>query len=204
MAGQKQQALPNFASEIRDLLEQGDDLPPVETWQPTHRATIDIRIANDGAWYYQGERMERDAIVRLFSTILRKDDDEFYLVTPHEKMRIQVDDAPFIVRLMDVEGQGETQKIHLSTNVGDSFTLSSLHPLSVVFNARGEPAPYAVVRRNLKALLSREVYYQLAALAIPKPAQGVLEDGDHFGGSEGSHEEYSYGVWSDGCFFLLS
>ncbi len=178
--------LPNMAEEIRALIGDGESLPPVDKWHPERVGEIDIRIASDGHWYYQGEEMTRESVVRLFSTILRKDDDGYCLVTPAEKMRIQVDDAPFVVRLMDVEGQGESQAVHLSTNVGDSFTLSAEHPLRVYTNEKGDPKPYATVRRNLEALLSRSVYYELVELAVPR-----------------SEDSENYGVWSAGEFFSL-
>ena len=178
--------LPNMAEEIRALVGDGDSLPPVEQWHPERVGDIDIRIGRDGHWFYQGEEMTREAVVRLFSTILRKDDDGYCLVTPAEKMRIQVEDAPFVVRLMDVEGEGQAQTIHFSTNVGDSFTLSANHPLRVYTNENGDPKPYVKVRRNLEALVSRSVYYELADLAVPK--------------AEGSDD---YGVWSTGEFFQL-
>jgi len=186
----KSNELPNIASEIRALVQTEGKHPPVESWHPERGGEIDIRIGRDGTWYYQGSAMARESVVRLFSTILRKDDDHYFLVTPVEKMRIAVDDAPFVIRMMDVEGSGEKQKIHLSTNVGDNFTLSELHPLTVRYNQRGEPSPYALVRAQLKALISRKVYYEMADLVVS--ASGV---------SEGAEERF--GVWSDGEFFIL-
>src|SRR3954468_2592533 len=87
-------------------LAAGRKLPPVEKWNPAHCGTIDIRIARDGTWFHQGAPIRRPELVRLFSTILRKEADAYYLVTPAEKMRIQVDDAPFLAVLLDVQGSG--------------------------------------------------------------------------------------------------
>jgi len=177
--------LPNFASEIRALIGDGKKLPPVTDWHPEREGEIDIRVAKDGTWFYRGGKMERQSIVTLFSGILRKDEDDYFLVTPVEKMKIAVDDAPFVVCMMDVEGEGEQQKIHFSTNVGDVFTLSKDHLLDVQYNEKGEPAPYVLVRDRLTALISRKVYYELADLAVN------IEGSDQFG------------IWSDGELFNL-
>ena len=132
--------------------------------------------------------MERQSIVKLFSGILRKDDQDYFLVTPVEKMKITVDDAPFVVCMMDVEGEGEAQKIYFSTNVGDAFLLSPSHDLTVNYNERQEPSPYVRVRDKLSALISRQVYYELAELVVEKNEEA---------GSD------KFGVWSDGVFFDL-
>ncbi|WP_156498153.1 DUF1285 domain-containing protein, partial [Oleiphilus sp. HI0043] len=89
--------LPTIATQIRELVGEDDSLPPVETWQPERVGEIDIRIDSQGEWYYQGDKMERQAVVRLLSRILRRDGEDFFLVTPYEKMKITVDDAPFVV-----------------------------------------------------------------------------------------------------------
>ena len=108
----RQIELPNFASEIRELVGDGKQLPPVHSWHPERVGEIDIRIAKDGTWFYQGDPMERQAVVQLFSTIMRLDDDGYCLVTPAEKMKIQVEDAPFVVRMIDIEGDGKCQVLH--------------------------------------------------------------------------------------------
>jgi hypothetical protein len=174
--------LPNIPEDIRKLVEEGKSLPPVDKWHPEREGEIDIRIARDGQWYFQGDLMTREATVRLFSTILRRDGHDYFLVTPAEKQKIQVDDVPFIVRLMDVEEAGTpAQKIHFSTNVGDSFTLSSEHVLEML--AHGDDvAPYVRVRGALKARLSSPVYYELVRY-VEEDAQGrvfVRSDGTSF------------------------
>jgi hypothetical protein len=121
----------------------------------------------------------------LFATILRLDDDGYCLVTPAEKMKIRVEDVPFIIRLMDVEGEGERRRIHFSSNVGDHFTLDEEHPLSLERGSAEGGIPYVTVRRNLKARLATTVYYELAELAVLNQSTGKL------------------GVWSDGKFFEL-
>src|SRR5579862_6127594 len=107
-----------LASLQRDAA-QGRALPPVERWNPAHCGDIDIRIAKDGTWFHQGVPFARRELVRLFSTILRKDDDGFHLVTPAEKMRIRVDDAPFVAVLLNREGEGCEARLVFTTNVGD-------------------------------------------------------------------------------------
>lgn len=163
----------------------GRKLPPVERWNPSHCGDIDIRIARDGTWYHEGTPFARRELVRLFSTILRKDPDGFHLVTPGEKMRIRVDDAPFTAVILAVEGEGRKQRLIFTTNVGDETVAGPGNPIRVETNPQtGEPAPYVHVRRGLEALIARSVFYQLADLAVPG-ANGAM------------------GVWSDGAFFAL-
>jgi uncharacterized protein len=163
----------------------GRALPPVDRWNPSHCGDIDIRIARDGTWYHQGTPFGRRELVRLFSTILRKDPDGFHLVTPGEKMRIRVDDAPFLAVLLAVEGEGETQRLVFTTNVGDETIAGRDNPIRVETHAEtGEPAPYVHVRRGLEARIARSVFYQLADLAVTRD-DGIM------------------GVWSEGIFFSL-
>ena len=166
----------------------GRTLPPVDKWHPAHCGDIDIRIGRDGQWFHQGTPIGRKELVRLFSTILRKDPDGYVLVTPAEKMRIIVEDAPFLAVLLDVEGFGRAQKLSFMTNVGDQTIAGAANPIRVETNrATGEPAPYVHVRKGLEARIARAVFYQLADLAVP---------------GEGEHAGFS-GVWSDGVFFRL-
>jgi hypothetical protein len=167
---------------------QGRKLPPVEKWNPAHCGDIDIRIARDGTWYHQGSPIGRKELVRLFSTILRRDPDGFHLVTPVEKMRIVVEDAPFQAVLMDVSGTGPDQSLSFTTNVGDETVAGPDNPIRVETDpATDEPAPYVHVRKGLEARIARAVFYQMADLAVPG-------DGEHAGW---------LGVWSKGRFFRL-
>src|SRR5436305_14634331 len=102
--------LPLGLASLQRELATGRNLPPVEKWHPAHCGEIDIRIARDGTWFHQGKPIGRRELVRLFSTILRKENDGYYLVTPAEKMQIRVDDAPFLAVLLDVRGAGREQK----------------------------------------------------------------------------------------------
>jgi hypothetical protein len=163
----------------------GRSLPPVDRWNPAHCGDIDIRIARDGTWFHSGTPVSRKELVRLFSTILRKDGDDYVLVTPAEKMRINVEDAPFMAVLMNVEGEGREQRLAFTTNVGDVTIADGDNPIRVETDpVSEEPAPYVHVRRGLEARISRAVFYQLADLAVPGDA-GML------------------GVWSGGAFFPI-
>ncbi len=158
-------------------IEPKRGLPPVEDWRPAREGEIDIRIGRDGRWWYRGSPIERAAMVRLFSTILRKDaDGETYLVTPAEKLRIQVDDAHFLVTGLEVEGEGRRQRLHFSTQTGDRVVADAAHPLWVVVNpATGEPAPYLRVRGRLDGLLTRALYYRLVDAAQPETGPSGTE-----------------------------
>lgn len=160
----------------------GRDLPPVEEWNPSSERRIDMRIDRAGQWYYNGSVIERARMVALFSTILRKDEQEYYLVTPQEKFRIEVESVPFMVQLMDVTGEGRQQKLEFTDNVGNTFTAGRQHRLWI--EQTGEQSiPYVIVRAQLEGRLARPVYYQLAELI--------------------TEFEGTAGVWSDGEFFLL-
>src|ERR1700742_4955509 len=162
----------------------GRKLPPVEKWNPAHCGDIDIRIARDGTWFHEGTPVGRRELVRLFSTILRRDGDDFVLVTPAEKMRIVVEDAPFLAVLLTAEGAGRDQRLTFTTNVGDETVAGPDNPIRVEIDPRTrEPAPYVHVRRGLEAKISRAVFYALAELAV--------RDGEMLG------------VWSGGVFFPI-
>lgn len=169
-------------------LAAGRKLPPVEKWNPAHCGEIDIRIARDSTWFHQGTAIGRRELVRLFSTILRREGDDYYLITPAEKMRIRVEDVPFLAVLLDVRGLGQKQQLVFTTNVGDEPIAGSEHRIWVEINARTEePVPYIHVRNGLNARISRNVFYQLVEIAVPGA-------GDFVG---------QIGVWSEGVFFPL-
>ena len=153
-------------SSFNDLLAAAKDrsLPPVERWNPHRSGAIDIRIAADGDWFHEGALVKRFAIAKLFATILRLDDGDYYLVTPVEKLRIRVDDAPFVAVDMESDGEGSERRLLFRTNVGDVVLADSEHPITVTKSSSG-PRPYVEVRRGLRALISRSVYYRLVALA---------------------------------------
>lgn len=165
-------------------------LPPVDRWNPADCGEIDMRIARDGSWHYLGTPIGRPALVRLFSTILRREGDGRYvLVTPVEKVGLKVDDVPFIAVSLDVEGDGHDQRLRFLTNVGDETVASAEHPLRVAYRgADGEPQPYVHVRGGLEARLSRSVFYELIAMA----GERIDQDGQR-----------ELGVWSCGQYFPL-
>lgn len=141
-------------------------IPPVERWNPDFCGDLDMEIKADGTWFYMGTPIGRKQLVRLFSTVLRKDEDgKTYLVTPVEKVGIRVEDAPFIAVEMQVSGDGENQKLTFRTNVGDVVEADAGHPLRFdVEPASGGLKPYIRVRGRLEALVARAVMYDLAAL----------------------------------------
>jgi hypothetical protein len=160
-------------------------LPPVEKWNPTHCGDSEMRIARDGTWFHQGSPIGRPTMVRLFSTILRREPDGgFVLVTPVEKLDIQVEDAPFIATELKAEGEGRDGRLAFQLNTGDLVTAGPEHPLRFA-GTPDEPRPYLHVRGGLEALVARPLYYELAERALA-------------GGEDPP------GVWSNGAFFALS
>jgi hypothetical protein len=140
----------------------GRGLPPVHLWNPPNCGDIDIRIRKDGVWFHEGTPIGREALVRLFSTVLRKDEDGIYLVTPVEKLRIQVEDAPFVAVRVDRDGD----VLRFVTNVGDEVEAGPENPIRVEMDpGTGEPRPYLHVRRGLEALIARPVFYELVEMA---------------------------------------
>jgi len=168
----------------------GRGLPPVHLWHPAHCGEIDIRIRRDGVWFHEGTPIGREALVRLFSTVLRKDPDGFHLVTPVEKMRIEVEDAPFIAIRVD----RDSEALKFLTNVGDEVEAGPDNAIRVEMDpATGEPRPYLHVRRGLEALIARPVFYELVEMASERetpegPALGVESNGAWFPvGPAGAH-----------------
>ena len=162
-------------------------LPPVHLWNPAFCGDLDMRIARDGTWFYMGTPIGRERLVRLFSTILRHDEDgKYYLVTPVEKVGIRVDDAPFLAVAMKVEGRGRDQTLTFSTSVGDETVAGPDHPMRFeIDEASGEPAPYVHVRARLEALINRATFYDLVELGVEEEHEG----------------ERWFGIWSGGVFF---
>ena len=169
---------------LQAVAEKLGPLPPVERWNPAYCGDSLMRIAWDGSWSHAGAPIRRPALVRLFSTILRKDDDGFMLVTPAEKLSIAVEDVPFVAVLMRVEGKDQARSLIFTTNVGDQVAASSDHPLRFSPDpATGAPIPYLHVRGGLEARVARPVYYDLVEQAVER--DGAL------------------GVWSGGAFFAM-
>lgn len=141
-------------------------LPPVDKWNPPFCGDIDLKILRDGRWMYMGTEIKRPAMVRLFSTILRLDPDgEYYLVTPVEKVRIQVEDTPFLIVSMDKLKKENKTSLIFYTSLRDEIILTKKNPISIEVNDKNEPSPYILVRNNLRGLISRSVYYELIEYA---------------------------------------
>ena len=182
-----------------DLMSMGRQTPQNEAKSPSHPVSaeavnlppmggeLNMRIGRDGTWYYHGSPIRRHALVKLFSTVLRRDDDGvFWLTTPVQNGQIEVEDAPFLaVELMTV-GEGPERTVRFRTDVDDIVTLDADHPLRVAESDDGEPRPYVMVRERLEARLVRSVFYDLVEMAEPDTsAPDIL------------------GVFSAGCFFPL-
>jgi len=162
--------------------------PPVHLWSPPFCGDLDMEIRRDGTWFYLGTPIGRPALVKLFSSILRKDGEAYFLVTPVEKVGIRVEDAPFVAVDAEVSGTGRGQDLTFTTHVGDSVTAGPEHPIRVERDAAtGEPSPYVLVRANLEALIDRKTFYRLVE-------RGVHEDQ---GGTSW------FGLWSGGAFFKV-
>ena len=178
------------------LSDTSDDRRPVERWNPEHCGEIDIIIKSDGSWWHEGSRITRIGLVKLFASVLRKDEDGLtYLVTPAEKLTITVERAHFIAVRLDAKGEGQDQRIFFTTNMDDMVEVSEETPLRIETDAQtGEPDPYVGVWGRLEASLSRPVFYELVNLAVerqtPDGAQlGVWASGHFYPlGPAGSHE----------------
>lgn len=156
--------------------KDGKNLPPVERWEPDFCGDLDMEIKADGTWFYMGTPIGRHALVRLFSTVLRKDaNGKTYLVTPVEKIGIRVEDAHFIAVEMHVSGAGDAQVLTFRTNTGDVVEAGGDHPLRFVVDGEtGGLKPYINIRGRLEALISRAVMYELVALGEELIMDGIL------------------------------
>lgn len=160
--------------------------PPVHLWNPPFCGDLDMRIMRDGTWFYLGTPIGRFELVKLFSSILRKDDDAYFLVTPVEKVGITVEDAPFVATDFEARGTGEAQELIFHTHVEDVVTAGPEHKIRIARNPKtGEPSPYVHIRAGLDALIDRKSFYRLVDLGMHKKIDGVSQ----------------FGIWSGGLFF---
>jgi hypothetical protein len=157
--------------------------PPVERWNPAYCGEIDMRISADGTWHYMGSPITRPALVKLFSTVLRKDPERYVLVTPVERVGITVEDAPFLAVEMAVEGEGESRQIAFRTNVDDLVQVGPDHPLRFEQDATGGVKPYVKVRGELWALVTRSLALDLIALGEEKDVEAAATFGVMAGGT---------------------
>lgn len=163
-------------------------LPLVDTWNPPFCGYIDMRIARDGTWYYQGTPIGRLAMVKLFASVMRREPDgSFVLVTPVEKVGITVDDAPFMAVEVFSEGEGRDRKVGFRLNTEDAVLLDEAHGLRVTIDAvTQEPRPYLHARKGLEALVSRSVFYEIVEWAYSEQV-----------------DNHPIGIWSYGRFFPI-
>jgi uncharacterized protein len=169
--------------ELQKLIDQRR-LPPVDRWNPDRCGHSGMRIARDGTWYHEGSPIRRPAMVRLFSTVLRREADGGHvLVTPVEKLEIDVEATAFRAIGMTSEGQGRSRRIAFQVDSGDAVILGRDHPLTIAPTEHG-PSPRILVRHGLEAELTRPVYYELAEMALAEANEPA-------------------GLWSDGAFFPL-
>ena len=171
-------------AELAKAIEARGEPPPVDRWNPQHCGTSGMRIARDGTWFHEGRPIGRKAMVRLFSTVLRRESDGGHvLVTPVEKLTIEVEGTAFRATQMTMAGEGNDRRIGLTLDSGDALIVGPTHPLSMIETDEG-PSPRVAVRFGLEAELTRSLYYELADVAL---AEG--------------HDPP--GIWSDGAFFTL-
>ena len=172
----------SIAASVRAAGSKG--LPPVHLWNPPFCGDLDIRIARDGTWFYLGTPIGRPELVRLFSSILKKENGKYFLVTPVEKVGITVDDAPFVAVDFEATGTGDQQTLRFETRVGDFAVAGAEHPIRVHRDPEtGEPSPYVHIRADLEALIDRKSFYRLVEL--------------------GAHHDGWFGVWSGQEFFPI-
>lgn len=165
----------DLSASIAESLRRTRGLPPVHLWRPAHCGDIDIVIRADGVWMHEGSPIGRPELVRLFSTVLRKDPDGYCLVTPGEKLGIRVEDLPFRAVAVEVEDG----RLVFTTDVGDRVGADADHPVVVETDpATGEPSPRVRVRADLWARIARPVFYELAAMATPENGVMVVRSGD--------------------------
>ncbi|MBQ73855.1 MAG: proteophosphoglycan precursor [Gammaproteobacteria bacterium] len=173
-------------AELEKVKDEG--LPPIYLWHPETVKDIDIVIQRDGSWLYMGSPITRRRLVRLFSTVLRKEGDDYFLVTPVVKNRITVEDAPFQAVLLKSSGSDESQCLTFTTDMAEQLVADEHHPFRFEIDEEtGEPSPYVMVRDGMEARLIRSVYYQLAELVVEKVIKG----------------ENWFGLWSAGRFFKI-
>jgi hypothetical protein len=161
---------------------------PTRKRPPIDRGDLEMRIARDGTWFYRGSPIDRQSLVKLFASVLRREaDGRYWLVTPAERGSIDVEDVPFLAVDVTVEGEGTDQRLMFRTNLDEFVTAGPDNPLRVETAASGEPAPYILVRDGLEARLARPVFYELVELGTEEPIG----------------ETTQFGVWSSGVFFRL-
>lgn len=161
---------------LHDIKQAESSSPGLKDWHPAQSGVIDIRIASDGTWYHEGHAIQRESMVRLFASVLRKQGDEYFLLTPAEKLTIRVDDAPFVATMLEIHSHNDKQALVFTTNLGDKIISDDQHPIRVEFDAlTSEPRPYVHFRNGLDALISRSAFLDMA-----NQAESYERDGRKF------------------------
>ena len=173
------------AQEAGHAAAAGKGLPPVHLWNPPFCGDLDMRIASDGTWFYMGTPIGRPALVRLFSTILKREDGKHFLVTPVEKVGIRVDDAPFMAVEMQKEQDSRGTLLRFRTNVDDWVVCDAAHRLRFEQASDGGLTPYLHVRADLWAKVTRALYYDLVDMGEERVVDGramfgVVSAGEFF------------------------
>jgi len=172
MAKEGQGALESITGEITRAAAKG--LPPVERWNPPFCGDLDMRIAADGTWFYLKTPIGRPALVKLFASVLKREGDDYFLVTPVEKCGIKVDDAPFLAVELRVDGAGAERALHFRTNVDEWVACGPQHALRFEpESGTGGLKPYLHVRRNLWAKVTRALFFDLVELGEERDIDGV-------------------------------
>jgi hypothetical protein len=173
----------SLAGVVARVTEGGRKPAPVHLWNPPFCGNLDIRIARDGSWWYLGTPIGRERLVHLFASVLKREGDDYFLVTPAEKIGITVDDAPFLAVDFRVADPGRGQSITFLTSVEDETTAGPENPIRVVRDPEtGEPSPYVHVRNGLEALIDRKSFYRLVEVGEHAPVAGTLWFGLRSGG----------------------
>lgn len=178
--------LNSILSQLKAGASEEKSLPPVEKWNPDFCGDMDLTIKRDGSWHYMGSPMGRQRLVKLFSSVLKKENDNYFLVTPVEKLGIKVEDAPFLIIRMSIEKSDQGDLIVFEDNCDNIIALTVDNPLWVETDSEtGEPSPYIKVRRNLHAQIHRNVFYELVEIAKERTLDGhkhlgVLSAGSFF------------------------
>jgi len=173
-SGDHEEVLADQFSHV-SAMETAESGPPVDQWDPPFMGDLDIHVARDGRWFYEGREMQRQALKALFASIMRLESDgEYYLVTPVEKFRIRVEDAPFIAHTLEVVNEGSVEQVlWLHTNMDEQLAIGDRHPLTTYRDPEsGEQMPYVLVRRNLQARIERNAFYHLVEHAEQRSIDG--------------------------------
>ena len=162
----------DFLSSIRQQLKDQKDLPPVHLWEPEFCGDIDIRIASNGDWFHNGGKIHRQGLVNLLASVLRKDDDEYFLVTPVEKMRIQVDDLPLqIIDFTLLNDAHHQQQIIVTTNTDRQFSVNQAQSIEVTVDNSNQPVPVVHLPNGIDGKIQRAVFYRLVDVAVEREGQ---------------------------------